>query len=43
MKAMSALWPSTATVTTWSPSAWAFWTASLMAWASASGDTLQNR
>ncbi len=37
MKARSALWPSTATVTTWSPSASAFWTAAEMAAASASG------
>ena len=43
MKARSALWPSTATVTTWSPSAWAFSTAATMASASASGDTWQKR
>src|SRR6185436_5017530 len=43
MKARSALWPRTATGTTWSPSASARLTADTMASASTSGVGLQNR
>ena len=43
MKARSALWPSTATGTTWRPSATALPTAASTAARSVSGPTVQNR